>query len=400
MDGSVTAAPPATGHLFLTGGRLVTADTDADHGWVEVVGDRIAAVGTGPVEVPRGTARVDAEGLVLLPGLVDVHQHGGGGFSYEDGPEAAAQAVAFHRRSGTTASVASLVSAPLPRLETQVSALAPLVERGLLAGIHLEGPWLSPRRAGAHDPAVLRAPEAGDVARLLAAGRGAVRMVTLAPELPGGLAAVEQLAAAGVVVAVGHTDATYDEVCAALGRGARAATHLFNAMRPLHHREPGPVLALLESAAVLELVADGRHLHPAVLARAAQALGPDRTVLVTDATGAAGMPDGRYRLGGRQVTVTDGAATGPGGEIAGGTGTLADALRFAVTVAGVPLQAAVAAATSTPAALLGLPGAARLVPGAVADIVVMTPDLRVAGVLAQGRWVRPLDGSPTRPGTE
>jgi N-acetylglucosamine-6-phosphate deacetylase len=123
-------------------------------------------------------------------------------------------------------------------------------------------------------------------------------------------------------------------------------------------------------------------------------------VLVTDATGAAGMPDGRYRLGGREVTVTDGEATGPGGEIAGGTGTLTDALRFAVTVAGVPLQAAVAAATSTPAALLGLCGAGRLVPGAVADIVVMTPDLRLAGVLAQGRWVRPLDGSPTRPGTE
>jgi N-acetylglucosamine-6-phosphate deacetylase len=381
-----------TDGVVLTGARLVGNEFDGVEGWVEVRGQRIAAVGERTP--PAATASIDIGGLLLMPGLVDVHQHGGGGGSYDGGPAAAMEAVRFHRAHGTTTSMASLVSAPLDVLEEQVRALVPLVEDGTLAGIHLEGPWLNRARAGAHAPAALLRPRPEDVDRLLAAGRGSLRMVTLAPELPGGLDAVEQLTAAGVVVALGHTDADYATTREALRRGARAGTHLFNAMRPVHHREPGPVPALLESRAAVELIADGVHLHAAVLGLAARTAGPARTVLVTDANAAAGMPDGPYRLGERLVTVTGGVARGRGGEIAGGTGTLADAVRFAVAEAGVPLQAAVAAATSTPAALMGLPDVGRLAVGAWADLVLMTPDLRVAGVMHRGAWARALSTLP------
>ena len=383
-------AVPVNGSLLLTGGRLVTADDDVADAWLEIADGRVSAVGRGPAPLRDGVPTVDARGLLIVPGLVDAHQHGGGGGSYDGRPTDVAEVVHFHRMHGTTTSMASLVSAPLDVLEAQLAGLAPLVRSGLLAGIHLEGPWLSPRRAGAHSPTALRPPDPADIGRLLDAGEGAVRMVTLAPELTGGLAAVAQLAEAGVVVAVGHTDATYEQTREALRRGARAGTHLFNAMRPVQHREPGPVVALLESAAAVELIADGVHLHPAVLAASARALGPERTLLVTDAMAGAGMPDGSYSLGDREVTVADGVARKADGTIAGSTATLADALRFAVTVAGLPLQAAVAAATSVPAALLGLDGVGSLRPGARADVTLLSADLRPAGVLFRGHWARSL----------
>jgi N-acetylglucosamine-6-phosphate deacetylase len=382
-----------SGPLILAGGRLVTADADVADAWVELRNGRVHAVGRGSAPAPDGGTTVDVRGLLVLPGLVDGHQHGGGGGSYDGSAADVAEVVRFHRMHGTTTCIASLVSAPLDELEAQLAGLASLVRSGLLAGIHLEGPWLSPRRAGAHAPAALRVPDPADIARLLAAGEGAVRMVTLAPELSGGLAAVAQLAEAGVVAAIGHTDATYEQTREALRRGARAGTHLFNAMRPVHHREPGPVTALLESDAVVELIADGVHLHPAVLAASARVLGVDRTVLVTDAMAGAGMPDGSYSLGERHVTVTDGIARRGDGTIAGSTATLADALRYAVTVAGLPLQAAVAAATAVPDGFLGLGDVGHLRPGARADVTLLTADLRPAGVVFRGQWAR---GLPSR----
>ena len=210
-------------------------------------------------------------------------------------------------------------------------------------------------------------------------------MVTLAPELPGALVAIPELVSAGVVVAVGHTDATYDETRAALAAGATAATHLFNAMPPLHHREPGPVAALLESSAYLELVADGVHVHPAVLSLAWR---PGRTALVTDAMAAAGAADGEYRLGSLLVVVRDGVARLPStGVIAASTATLASSLRLAVLAAGVPLPDALAAVTSTPAAMLGLAGVGRLERGAWADLVELSDDLQVDRVMRRGAWV-------------
>jgi N-acetylglucosamine-6-phosphate deacetylase len=322
----------------------------------------------------------------VVPGFVDVHVHGGGGAAFDGGdPAAVATVVRTHLVHGTTTMVASLVTDSMDGLAASCSALATLADDGVVAGIHLEGQWLSPRRAGAHEPSLLLPPTLEAVDRLVEASQGHLRMVTLAPELPGALVVIPELVSAGVVVAIGHTNATYDETRAALDAGATVATHLFNAMPSLHHREPGPVAALLESSAYLELVADGVHVHPAVLALAWRT---GRTALVTDAMAATGAADGEYRLGALSVVVRDGVARlASSGAIAGSTGTLATSLRLATSLAGVPLPDALAAVSSVPAAMLGLAGAGRLEPGAWADLVELSDDLEVNRVMRRGTWV-------------
>ncbi|WP_193607525.1 N-acetylglucosamine-6-phosphate deacetylase [Nocardioides lijunqiniae] len=372
--------------MIVAAARVVTPTQVLAPGWVHVEGDRIADVGAG---APARPADVDLPDATLVPGFVDVHVHGGGGASFDAGtPDDAAAATRAHLAHGTTTMVASLVTATPERLLASVSGLAAAAEDGVVAGIHLEGPWLSPTRAGAHDPELPRDPDPALLEALVEAGRGHVRMVTLAPELPGGLDAVRRLTAAGVVAAIGHTEATYDEARAALDAGARVGTHLFNAMRPLHHREPGPIAALLETPdAYVELIADGVHVHPAALRLAAE-VKPGRIALVTDAMAAAAAADGDYRLGRMTVTVRDGVARlAEGGAIAGSTLTLAAAVRYAVQVAGLPLVDAVRAATSTPAALLGLDRVGSIATGHRADLVVLDDHLDVQRVLHRGRWV-------------
>lgn len=372
--------------LLLTADRLVTPARTLAPGWLRVVGDRVADVGEGlPPDVGTPPQHV---GDTVVPGFVDTHVHGGGGASFDGGDAAAAErAVHAHRRHGTTTLVASLVTDTLDGLAGSVRGLGPLVDDGTLAGVHLEGPWLTRRYAGAHDPVLLRTPTEADVDRVLAGCGNRLRMVTLAPELPGALDAVRRLAAAGVVVAIGHTDATYDQARAALDAGARVGTHLFNAMRSFHHREPGPVAALLaDRSAHVELIADGVHVHPAALRLAATAAG-DRTVLVTDAMSAAAAADGDYRLGRLDVTVRDGVARLASGAIAGSTSTMASSVRFAVRQAGLDLADVVRAATLTPARLHGLDGAGELRPGGPADLVVLDDDLQVVRVMRRGSWV-------------
>lgn len=371
---------------LLAGGRVVTFDRVIDPGWLEVVGDRLAAVGVGP---PPRPADVDLTGRTVVPGFVDLHVHGGGGSAFPPGDvEQAAAVVALHRRHGTTTTMASLVSATLPHLERAIVAYADLAADGLLAGVHLEGPWLSPAHRGAHDPALLRAPEPAEVRRLIGRSPGTVRMVTVAPELPGGMATVRGLSDAGVIAAIGHTDATYDVTRAAIEAGATLGTHLFNAMRPLHHREPGPEIALFESThTTVELVADGVHVHPAVLRHVIGTVGPDRVALVTDAMAAAGAGDGNYRLGNLAVSVTGGVARLiDGGAIAGSTLTMDAALRFVVRECGMSLTGAARMVATTPARVLGLPDRGALTPGLRADLVVLDADLQVTAVLVAGRW--------------
>ncbi|WP_337061506.1 N-acetylglucosamine-6-phosphate deacetylase [Kineococcus sp. G2] len=352
-------------------GTRVLAD-----GWALLRHGTVTAVGTG--EAPPADRVVT--GAHVVPGFVDLHCHGGAGASFGgtgDAAVAAARtAAALHRAHGTTTLLASLVTRPVDELAATLAALADLVADDVLAGVHLEGPWLSPDHRGAHDAALLRAPEPGDVDRLL--GTGVVRAVTLAPELPGGLDAVRRVSGHGAVAAVGHTGADEDTARAAADAGARLATHLFNAMPPVHHRRPGPVLALLaDERVVVELIADGVHLHPLVLAHAARTAGPARTALVTDAMAAAGAPDGTYRLGGLATVVTDGVARlADGGAIAGSTLTLDRALRFAVTAAGIALDDALAAVTAVPAALLGRGDRGHLEPGATGGAVVLDEDLK------------------------
>jgi N-acetylglucosamine-6-phosphate deacetylase len=356
-----------------------------------VVAGRVEVAGSTIVEVVADhTADRDTDHTatadVIVPGFVDLHCHGGGGHTFTTGdPRAARDAAAFHLRHGTTTMLASLVSSPLGLLRDAAVAFRPLVDEGVLAGVHLEGPYLAAARCGAQNPAHLREPSTGELATLLEPG--AVRMVTIAPELAGATEAIAFLGRQGVVAAVGHTDATYEQTVAGLAAGATVGTHLGNGMRPPHHREPGPVVGLLSSAAVCELVADNVHLHPGMLAFAVRHAGPDRIALVTDAVDAAGMPDGRYELGGQEVVVADRVARlARNGAIAGSTLTMDEALRNAVA-AGISLPEAAAMAATTPARVLGLSGrVGALEAGLRADLVVLDAALRVKRVMRAGAW--------------
>lgn len=354
--------------------------------WLRTAGETIVETGFG---APPETPEIHHSQGVLAPGFVDVHCHGGGGADVAQGAEAAQTVRSAHLAEGTTSMLASLVSAPVQQMKDQIAALRPLVETGDLAGVHLEGPWLAPGRRGAHDPQALTEPRPEDAEALL--GTGIVRMITIAPELPGALETIASVAATGVVAALGHTEADYGQTRAGLAAGASAGTHLFNAMGGLHHREPGPVPALEEHGAFLELIADGVHLHPAVL-RMVFSAAPDRAVLVSDAMAAAGIGDGDYTLGGLEVRVAKGAARlrtpdGGVGAIAGSALTLSAAVRYAVRQAQVPREQALAAATSHPARMVGLSGVGELTPGYQADLVLLGEELQAERVMYRGRWV-------------
>ena len=378
--------------LFIAGSRVVSGDTVLVDGWVQVANGRIARVGSGPL--PAG-ATADRRGAIVVPGFVDLHVHGGGGASFDSGAAPDVETVVrCHRQHGTTTMVASLVSAARGRLLDLVGGLAPLVEDGTVAGLHLEGPWLSGEHAGAHDPVLLRPPDPAEVQAVLGIPGSPVRVVTMAPELPGALAAVEAVAAAGAVVALGHTDATYEQTRRAVRAGARLGTHLFNAMRPLHHREPGPVLALLEDPRVtVELIADGVHVHPSVVQLVVERAGPGRVALVTDAMAAAGAWDGDYRLGALDVVVRDRVARLRGRDvIAGSTLTMDSAFRFAVRC-GASLAEAAAMTSATPAAVLGRPDIGSIETGRAADLVLLDDELHLQAVMSAGRWVTDEQGT-------
>jgi N-acetylglucosamine-6-phosphate deacetylase len=374
---------------LIAAGTVVLAQGVCRPGWVETNGRQIRACGVGP---PPHPADVDIPDSVVVPGFVEMHAHGGDGASYTDGDNAdIGRAATFHRRHGTTTTLASLVTAAPAELLAAVRALAESTRAGTVAGIHLEGPWLSAARCGAHDPGQLRDPQPAEIDALLAAGSGAIRMVTLAPELPGSDDAITRFVDAGVVVAVGHTDTTYEQTRHAVELGATVGTHVFNAMRPLHHREPGPALALLEDPRVtVELIADGVHVHPAVLRATIEAAGPDRVALVTDATAAAGLGDGEFRLGTVQIDVVERVARVRGtSTIAGSTATMDQLFRRAAGLGSdrdAALAAAVQMTSTTPARVLGLDNVGSLRVGAKANLVVLDRDLQVTDVMADGEW--------------
>ncbi|SNY04695.1 N-acetylglucosamine-6-phosphate deacetylase [Paractinoplanes atraurantiacus] len=358
------------------GGRIVRPGAVVE-GYVEVDGPTILEVAAGN----------DAGDDVIVPGFVDIHCHGGGGHTFTTGDaESARSAAAFHLGHGTTTMLASLVSSPFELMRDATAAYLPLIEAGVIAGVHYEGPYLSEVRCGAQNPDFLRDPSIGELQELIKTA--AVRLVTIAPELPGALEAIAFLRENGVAAAVGHTDATYEQTLAGVAAGAAVGTHLFNGMRPPHHREPGPVIGLLSSPAVCELIADNIHLHPGMLAFAARTAGPDKAALITDAMDATGMADGTYDLGGQEVTVAEGVARlARNGSIAGSTLTMDVALRNAVA-AGISLENAVAMASTTPARVLGLADqTGALEAGLSADLVVLNPDLTVKRVMRRGVWV-------------
>ncbi|MFC6148058.1 MULTISPECIES: N-acetylglucosamine-6-phosphate deacetylase [Mumia] len=370
------APPPITLPEHVDADRVVTADGIIDNGWVEHRDGVVTGVGRNEGPVPGAYAW-------LFPGFVDIHCHGGGRASFDGGLDEARTAARTHAAHGTTAMLASLVSAPVDVLVKQVRGLADAIRGGDLGpvrGIHLEGPFLSPTHRGAHDPEALVAPTEESVAALLEAGGGLVRMVTVAPELHGGMAAISQLVEAGVVAAVGHTDADYQLATEAFARGATILTHASNAMLPIHHRAPGPIVAALDAPGVhLEVILDGIHLHDAWARRLLADAGP-YAVLVTDAMAAAAASDGTYSLGGLMVEVAEGTARlATTGAIAGSTLTMDTAVRRALGVLGVDPVAVARAASTAPAAAVGLDGGVIAV-DAPARLVALDREYAVVGV--------------------
>lgn len=368
----------------LAGASVVLPTGTVPDGRVIVEGTRIAATARPDAE------RIDVSGHWLVPGFVDLHNHGGGGASFSGPVDDVLRAVDTHRRHGTTTLLASTVTDETDVLVRQAGLLSELAEQGDIAGIHFEGPFISPCRKGAHSVELLRDPDPAEVRKLLDAARGRARMVTLATELPGGLDSVRLLADHGVIAAVGHTDATYEQTIEAIDAGATVATHLFNAMPVLGHRAPGPVAALLEDERVtVELINDGTHLHPAALELAFHRAGAARVAFITDAMDAAGIGDGRYLLGPLEVEVHDGVARlAEGGSIAGSTLTLDRAFKRAVTVDRLPVEDVVAALSANPARLLGLDDRiGSLEPGKDADLVLLDADFDLKGVMRRGEWV-------------
>ncbi|PZP16577.1 MAG: N-acetylglucosamine-6-phosphate deacetylase [Brachybacterium faecium] len=349
---------------------------------------------------------IEHDGLIL-PGLVDIHCHGGGGSSFPDsaGPEQMLEAVLEHRHHGTTSLVASLVTASPDTLRARVADLAGLAADGEIAAIHLEGPFISEARKGAQNPAHITGGDAELVRELAGIAGGALATMTVAPEAKDMDGVITALAESGAVPSLGHTDCTSAQMTWAIGASRAAlrrthgrsplptATHLFNGMRPIHHRDPGPAFACLDAAArgemVVELVADGAHLDHRTVAHVFAVAAEDHVMLVTDAMAAAGMADGQYTLGAQEVTVAGGVATlTHGGSIAGGTAHLLDVLRHTVQGSGVDLVRAVRAATIVPATVLGMQDTiGSLEAGLRADVLLVDEQLQPVTVLRGGESI-------------
>lgn len=383
---------------MLKGRRVVTPEGTLDNAWVKVEDGRIAAIGEGGTPL----ATVDLRAEWLLPGFIDLHVHGGGGHEMADSPGEMAAAVAFHRRHGTTRTLVSLAAAPPDALIEQLHWVADMVAGGPdpvggVIGAHLEGPFLSYARRGAQDPAHLLMPERHTFGRFVEAARGTLRSMTIAPELPGAIELIADLLDAGGVAAIGHSDATYAEARAAIDAGATIATHLFNGMRPLRHRDPGIIGAALVSGIACEVINDGVHVHPAITALVASV--PKRLVLVTDATKAAGAGDGEFVMGGRHVQVSNGQVRLAGTDtLAGSSLTMDAALRQAVFECGLPIELASSAASGNPARTIGIDGEyGAIAVGRAADLVVLDRDLIVVAVLADGYLSTPRSGWAPRP---
>lgn len=395
MTPQPTITTDTRGSRVIHSARIVDGDgTVTENGWVRFEQGRVAERGAGgdwaPADDVVDASAVAGPDAVLTPGFIDIHGHGGAGVAYDDGIEAIRRGRDMHRSHGTTRAVISLVTATLDELAARVASIADLAESDAdILGSHLEGPFLDPGHQGAHEPSLLRHPDPAEVTRLLEAGRGTVRQVTLAPELPGGLEAVRLVVESGAAAAVGHTDADAAIARQAFEAGASILTHAFNAMNGIHHRAPGPVLtAAADHRVVLEGIADNFHLSPPVI-KLLFDVAPGRVALITDAMAAAGSADGHYDLGAVKVTVKDGMARADDtGSIAGSTLTQDVALRRAVE-AGVSMAEAVRALTSTPARAVGFgESLGSLQPGFVADAVLLDAEHAVRGV-----WV---GAAPTR----
>lgn len=373
--------------FIIGGGPVVHAGGLLGAGWLAVEDGVIVATGEGDPDQP---CSFDLAGRTLAPGFVDQHCHGGGGNSFiTTDVDEARRAVTFHRQHGTTSLIASLVSGSAADLTAQIRTLIPLVDEGVIFGIHLEGPWIASARCGAHDIAQLRSPTESEVSELLAVGDGRIKMVTLAPELPGAIEAIALVLQAGAIAAIGHTDASHRQTELAIEAGASVATHLNNAMPKMEDNQGGPTGALLESADVtIEMIADGVHVPVPLLSSVFDRCGRSRVALITDAMPAAGAADGEYMLGNVPVIVVDGVARmASSGALAGSTLTLDRALHVVTSSCGVGLADAMTMLATTPARKMGLEDRGAIEVGKRADLIVLGSGLEVEAVMERGEWV-------------
>lgn len=369
-------------------GHAVTRDGVLENAVITISEGRITSVETGAV-VEGEDSR-----LWAVPGFVDTHSHGAVGVSYGDPDVAANQrAIDYHRTQGSTTIFASTVTEPIDKLESQLTVLRGLVEAGELAGIHLEGPFLAEEKKGAHDPALLRDPDADSVERLIAAGGPALKMITLAVERTHGEAATRRFTEAGVKVAFGHSNADEAVTRESLDWGVCIVTHLFSAMNPIHHRKPGPVPVLLtDDRCMVELICDGIHHAPVVARMSIDAAGIDRVAMVTDSMSATGKGDGRYILGELDVDVLDGTARlvttdGTPGAIAGSTLTMAKAFQFLVAEVDCTIAEAAIMTSTTPARWHGLDDVGQLAVGRWADVCLVDEQGTLQGVIRRGERI-------------
>ncbi len=397
---SMNESPCRTESIMLLRGRVIFGDrpTLAD-GVVAIDGERITYAGpSASCPFPLDKAE---QVPIITPGLIDVHHHGGAGGTYADDPQAAITAATHHHHMGSTTLIASVVSATHEQMQANIDALAPLVHDGVLDGIHLEGPFISCEKKGAHDPNVIVPGNPAWFTDWCERGNGAVRSITLAAETAHFDELITLCRSFNVVPSVGHTDADADQTRHALQaderagriRGPWTTTHLFNAMNGIHHRVPGPIPYLLDLAkagqTTVELIADGVHVQPDIVRMTADAAG-DGLILITDSMAAAGLSDGDYVLGTLDVTVTDGVArlkTGDGSEgaIAGGTSRLIFNVQRCIVDYGLDERQIIRAATSRPAELYGLKDRGRLATGMRADVLVLTATYELTQVIRNGK---------------
>lgn len=378
--------------------RVLTPQDELNDAVILVEGGRIVALGhRDKVTIPEGARDYVAAGMTVVPGFVDIHIHGAGGHDVMEGNERALDRITSTvARHGTTSIVATTVTAPIDDTCESLAGIAQYIRKhekqeedsrfgAEILGIHLEGPFISKARRGVHPPDSIAKPSVEVLGKLLEASDGLVRMLTMAPELPGGIELVAHASKAELIVGMGHTDATYEQACAAIRAGARHAVHTYNAMRPFNHRDPGVIAAVMTDIEVTaEIIADLVHVAGPAIQVLLGVKGFDTVLAVSDGTSATGMPDGSYRLGTFEVDVRGGVARNSEGKLAGSTLTLDRALRNLVSL-GVPLVDAVRMLTILPARRLGLAGKKGIIAvGSDADMVVLTPDLHVAGVMTRG----------------
>jgi N-acetylglucosamine-6-phosphate deacetylase len=378
----------------VTAERFLTPTESVESPVVVIEDERIVALGSrDAIEAPIGARRLEFPGLVLAPGLIDIHIHGGAGHDVmEHDPASLAQMERHMASHGVTSYLPTTVTAPLDRTLTAIENLGKTISSRVLGknrarplGIHLEGPFISHAKRGVHPPKHLLPPSPDILEKFWQASAGTIRIMTIAPELPGAEETIRRARELGVHSSLGHSDATYDQAILAIAAGAEHATHTFNAMRALDHRNPGILGAVLtDDALMADIIADGVHVDPAIVRLFLAAKGPERAVLITDAISATGMPDGRYRLGAFEVEVK-GNRCEHEGKLAGSVLTLDRAVRNIMAFAEWNLQQAVQLATLNPARLLGLAGdRGMLAPGCAADLVALTPTGEVVATMIAG----------------